>query len=201
MAKITSISTKRTIISYINSLNAQKTTNYDVGSQCHGLGKAQKRSWISFNHDFLHRGLLLKPRVSSAYIEVITLKVLRSSSMFGLQFRNICITNDHRYVPFVVITNRSFPNSWLITGFATRVTRQVSLMEQEVLILPEHLSASYVLSEVRVYSSYNSIVFVVSSCNIIEHLKQYIVWYTHQIRTQYVKYLDNNRNRKPSRPL
>ena len=44
MAKIQSISTKRTIISYLNSLNAKKTTNYDVGSQCHGLGKAQKRS-------------------------------------------------------------------------------------------------------------------------------------------------------------
>jgi len=31
---------------------------------------------------------------------------------------------------------RSFPHSWLITGFVTRLTRRV----QELLILPEHLS-------------------------------------------------------------
>jgi len=35
------------------------TTNYAVGSQCPGLKKTQKCSWFSFNHEFLHRGLLL----------------------------------------------------------------------------------------------------------------------------------------------
>jgi hypothetical protein len=34
-----------------------------------------------------------------------------------------------------VITSRSFPHSWLITGFVTRLTRRVSLVEQELLTL------------------------------------------------------------------
>jgi hypothetical protein len=43
---------------------------------------------------------------------------------------NICVTNDHGYVLLVVSTSRSFPNSWLITGFVTRSTRRVPLVEQ-----------------------------------------------------------------------
>ena len=33
-----------------------------------------------------------------------------------------CVTNDHGYVALVVITIRSFPRSWHITGLVTRVT-------------------------------------------------------------------------------
>ena len=29
---------------------------------------------------------------------------------------SICVTNDHRYIPLVVNTSRSFPHSWRITG-------------------------------------------------------------------------------------
>jgi len=43
------------------------------------------------------------------------------------------LTNEHGYVQFVVITIRSFIHPWLITAFVTRVTRRVSLMEQELL--------------------------------------------------------------------
>ena len=53
----------------------------------------------------------------------------------------------------VSLTNtyfRSFPRSWLINGFVTRLTRWVSLMEQELLTLPEHLSSPPVFSGVRV---------------------------------------------------
>ena len=31
---------------------------------------------------------------------------------------NICVTNDHEYVPLLVNTSRSFPHSWLITSGA-----------------------------------------------------------------------------------
>jgi hypothetical protein len=54
---------------------------------------------------------------------------------------NICVTNDHGYVPLVVNTSRSFPHSRLINGFVTRLTRQVPLVEQELLTLPEHMSS------------------------------------------------------------
>jgi len=63
---------------------------------------------------------------------------------------NICVTNEHGYVTLVANTSRSFPRSWFITGFVTRLTRRVPLMEQELLILPEHLSSRSVFNENRV---------------------------------------------------
>jgi hypothetical protein len=52
-------------------------------------------------------------------VEVITSKVLRSPPWLGWQLWNICVTNDYGYVPLVVNASRSFPHSWLITGFIT----------------------------------------------------------------------------------
>jgi hypothetical protein len=71
------------------------------------------------------------------------------------------VTNDHEYVLFIVITNRSFPHSWLITWWVTRVTRRVSHVKQELLTLPKHLSSSPDFSEVRVSGS---LVFCVVFC-------------------------------------
>ena len=44
-----------------------------------------------------------------------------------------------------VITIRFFPHAWLITGFVTKVTRDVSIVEQELLTLPKLLSSSPVI--------------------------------------------------------
>jgi hypothetical protein len=52
---------------------------------------------------------------------------------------NICVTNDHGYVPLVVNTSWPFPHSWLITGFVSKLTRRVSLVAKELLTLPKHL--------------------------------------------------------------
>ena len=50
-------------------------------------------------HDFLIKGLL-----------VVKLK-LSLRKFYGRQpLRNICVTNDYRYVPFVIITIRFFPH-------------------------------------------------------------------------------------------
>jgi hypothetical protein len=46
--------------------------------------------------------------------------------------RNICVTNDHGYFKFIIITIGSFPHSWPIIGFVTRVTRRVPLIEKEL---------------------------------------------------------------------
>ena len=46
-----------------------------------------------------------------------------------------------------------FPHSWLITGFVISLIRWVSLVEQELLTLSEHLSSSPVFSGVRVTRS------------------------------------------------
>jgi len=47
----------------------------------------------------------------------------------------------------------SFPHSWFITGFVTRLTRLVPLVDQELPTLPEHLSSLPVFSGVRVSRS------------------------------------------------
>jgi hypothetical protein len=82
----------------------------------------------------------------------------------GWPLWNICVTNDHGYVPLVVSTSRSFPHSRLITGFVTRLTRWVPLVEQELLTLPEHLSKPLVSSGVRVTWSLVLYVCFVDRC-------------------------------------
>jgi hypothetical protein len=55
-------------------------------------------------------------------------------------------------------------DSRLITGFVTRLIRRVSLVEQELLTLPEHLNSSQVLSGVRVTRSLVLYVCFVDRC-------------------------------------
>ena len=74
-----------------------------------------------------------------------------------------CLDNDHGYVPLVINTSRSFPHS-LITGFVTRLTRRVPLVEQELLTLPEHLSLPPVFTGVRVTRSLVLYVCFVDRC-------------------------------------
>jgi hypothetical protein len=75
--------------------------------------------------DFLDRRLLLTRK---PLIQGFLLVKLKSSlrKFYGHHHLwplwNICVTNDHGYVP-LVNTSRSFPHSWLITRFVTRSTR------------------------------------------------------------------------------
>ena len=75
----------------------------------------------------------------------------------------ISVSQMTRYVPPVISTSQSFPRSWLITRFVTRV-RRVPLVEQELLTLPEHQSSTLVFSGVRVAQSF---VFCVMFCKFL----------------------------------
>ena len=94
--------------------------------------------------DFIDRGLLLTRKLLNQGFLLVKVK----SSLRKFYDRHhdlvdrygISVTNDHGYVPLVK-TSRSFPHSRLITGFVTRLTRWVSLVEQELPTLPEHLSS------------------------------------------------------------
>ena len=118
--------------------------------------------------DFLDRGLLLTRKLLNQGFPLVKLK----SSLRKFYGRHhdlvdrygICVTNDHRYVPLVVNTSRSFPHPRLITGFVTRLTRWVPLVEQELLTLPEHLSSPPVFSGVRVARSFVLYVCFVDRC-------------------------------------
>ena len=46
-----------------------------------------------------------------------------------LSIKNICVTNDHGYVPLAVNTPRLFPNSFLVTGFVTISKSENSLIK------------------------------------------------------------------------
>ena len=78
----------------------------------------------------------------SMFVERATTRAFESSPIKS--------SNDHGYVSLVVNTSRSFPHSSLITRLVTRLTRQVPLVKQELLTLPEHMSSPPVLSGVCV---------------------------------------------------
>ena len=111
--------------------------------------------------------ILITPLVSSN-----SSKTLRSPPWLGWPLWNICVTNDHRYVPLVNIS-QSFPHSWLITGFVTRLTRRVPLVEQELLTLPGHASSPPVFSGVRVA---RSLVFCVMFCRLLFVILSFFIW-------------------------
>jgi hypothetical protein len=102
--------------------------------------------------------------------------MLRSPSLLGWSLLNCCVTNDHGYVPLVVSTSRSFPHSRLITGFVTRLTRRVPLVEQELLTLPEHLNSSPVFSRVRVTRSL--VLYVCFVLFFVAIVLSVLLWYT-----------------------
>ena len=64
----------------------------------------------------------------------------------------------------VANTSRSFPHLRFITGFVTKLTRRVPLVEQELPILPEHLNSPPIFSGVRVTRSLVLYVFFVDRC-------------------------------------
>ena len=68
-----------------------------------------------------------------------------SEARLGWPLWNICVTNDHKGVALVVNTSRSFPRS--------RLTRRVSLVEEELLTLPEYGSSPPFFNGVRVTRS------------------------------------------------
>jgi hypothetical protein len=104
--------------------------------------------------DFLDRGLVLTRKLLNQGFLLVKLK----SSLRKFYGRH------HGYVALVVNTSRSFPHSRLITGFVTRLTRRVPLVEQELLTLPVHLSSPPVFSGVRVTRSLVLYVCFVDHC-------------------------------------
>ena len=65
-------------------------------------------------------------------------KVLTEFTSLFKKLKYLC----HRYVPLAVNTFQSFPHSWHIIEFVTRVTRQVPLLDEELLTVLEHLVLS-----------------------------------------------------------
>jgi hypothetical protein len=88
-------------------------------------------------------------------------------------YKYICVTHDHGYVPLVANTSRSFPHSRLIAGFVTRLTWRVSLEEQVLLSLREHLSSPPVFNGGPCYSI---IRFICMFCRSLFVLLYFFFW-------------------------
>jgi hypothetical protein len=77
---------------------------------------------------------------------------------------------SHHFESFAIATmtwltvKKYLCHKWLITGFVTRLTQQVPLVEQELLTLLEHLSSPPVFSRVRVTRSLALCVCFVDRC-------------------------------------
>jgi hypothetical protein len=80
---------------------------------------------------------------------------------------NICVTNDHGYVPLVVKISRSFPHSWLITGFVIRLTRQVHCVVCSSLIYGFWLPLWYFLKMTKSVEKWfrMTVIYRIATCN------------------------------------
>jgi hypothetical protein len=94
-----------------------------------------------YYQDFLDRGLLLTRKLLNQGFTLLKSSLWKFYGRhqdlvdrYGISMSQICSTCRKHL--------RSFPHSWLITGLVTRLTRLVSLVEQELPTLPEHLSSS-----------------------------------------------------------
>jgi len=126
--------------------------------------------------DFLDRGLLLTRNLLNQGFLLVKLNA--SLRKFCgrhhdlVDHYGISVSNDHRYVPLVVNTSRSFPQSRLVSEFVTRLTRRVPLVEQELLTLPEHRSSPPHFSGVRVT---RYLVLYVHVC-FVDHCLYFFFW-------------------------
>ena len=123
---------------------------------------------VSIIQDVLDRWLLLPRKLLIQWFLLVKFKsslrkVLWSPPWLDYPLRNICVTNNDEYIQVSLVISMVISSStWLITGFVTRLTRLVSLVEQELLTLQEHWSLSPVFSGVRVARSFR--VFCVVFC-------------------------------------
>jgi hypothetical protein len=75
------------------------------------------------------------------YACILFLSVVNQKCILIYMVMDVCLYTFH----VAVIAFRSFPREWLVTGFATRVTRRVPLVRQELLSVTEHPSSPRIL--------------------------------------------------------
>ena len=114
-----------------------------IGYSCHILYKWYKQLYFLINNNAYanmtnsiclniyhntHMQITPHPPAGSHSIMISNMTCLTSTEY-------LCHKWPPGYAPLVVSTSRSFPHSWLITGFVTRESRQMPLEEQTRLIL------------------------------------------------------------------
>ena len=118
--------------------------------------------WITFAQYLVFCVLLCRYKSLCTFCPFV-----RLPPWLGWPLWYICVTNDQGYFPLVATTSRSFPHSWLITGFVTRLIWRVPLVEEELETLPEHLSSPPVSSGVTLIRSLVLCVCFVEGCFVL----------------------------------
>jgi hypothetical protein len=116
-------------------------------------------------HDFLDRGLLLTRKLLNQGFLLVKLE----SSLRKFYGRHHNLIDRYGLSVTQLTTDMfhlslTFPQTWRITGFVTRLTRRVPRVEQELLTLLGHLSPPSVFSGVRVTRSLVLCVCFVDCC-------------------------------------
>jgi hypothetical protein len=108
----------------------------------------------------LDRGLLFTRKLLNQRFLVV--KLNSSLQKFYICHHDLVMCHKWPWICFACCNHNPILSSWLVTGFVTRVTRRVTLVEQELLTLQKHSSSSHlVLSGVSVAQS---IVFRIVFC-------------------------------------
>ena len=91
-------------------------------------------------------------------------------------FISVCVYGSQTIVEYLCHKwprMRSISHSWFITGFVTRVTRPVPLVEQELFILPQHMSSPLIYNGVRFTRSF---IFYLVFCRSLFFLLWFFFW-------------------------
>jgi hypothetical protein len=126
-------------------------------------------------HDLLDRGLLLTRKLLNHVFLVVRLKLFESftvATMIWLIVREYLCHKWPRICSICRYCNPSFPHSWLITGFVTRLTRRVHKWSRNCY----HLSSCPVFIGVRVGQS---LVFCVVFCISLLVIVSLLYWPLH----------------------
>jgi hypothetical protein len=127
-------------------------------------------------HDFLDRGLLLTRKLLNQGFLVVKLK--SSLQTFCGRYHDLVIRYGDLCNKWPRICSvcrnhiRSFPHSWLITWFVTRLTRRVPLVERKLPTLPEHKSSTSFLG----FRVARSVVFCVIFCRSLFFYVFFFLW-------------------------
>ena len=117
--------------------------------------------------NFLNKMLLLTRKLLNQGFILVKLKSsLRKLTVATMIWLTVMEYLSHKWSRIYSTCKhfRSFPRSWLITGFVTKLKRRVLLVEHELLTLPEHLRSPPVFSGVRVTRSLALYVCFVDRC-------------------------------------
>jgi len=119
------------------------TTSGVIGTDCIGSCESNYHTITNMTVPFFVQRALNRQYADEAECFTATNSFLQIyDSQSKTLLCHVKMNNDHGYVPFVAIIIWSFPHSWLITGFLTRVTWRYHWWGRNCSSFLEHMRSS-----------------------------------------------------------